>query len=167
MVNVSIGRPQTNFCHRVSNADFTAHAVRRLHQKLRTPIYGQWFPPGQPFGSSAAPISGFAADYERLGGGVRRCRAAFLYSGQLFRAGTLDGVVLTSNSFLMQCSAESGLIVAFPCLNLAGSRTCWLRRSQSFVVHMPYALSEFEKGPSYGGPRVRILLPPAVSHVRT
>jgi len=62
---------------------------------------------------------------------------------QLFRAGTLDVVVLTSNSFLMQCSAESGLIVAFPCLNLAGSRTCWLRRSQSFVVHMPYALSEF------------------------
>jgi Mn2+/Fe2+ NRAMP family transporter len=33
----------------------------------------------------------------------RRCRAAFLYSGQLFRAGTLDGVALTSNSFLVRC----------------------------------------------------------------
>jgi Asp-tRNA(Asn)/Glu-tRNA(Gln) amidotransferase A subunit family amidase len=39
----------------------------------------------------------------RLGGGVRRCRAAFLYSAQLSRAGTLDGAALISNSFLVRC----------------------------------------------------------------
>ena len=71
---------------------------------------------------------------------VGRCRAAFLYSAKLFRAGTLDGVALISNSFLVQCPAESGLIVAGSCLNFVGSRTWWLPRSQSFVVHMPYAL---------------------------
>ena len=43
---------------------------------------------------------------------VGRCRAAFLYSAKLFRAGTLDGVALISNSFLVQSPAESGLIVA-------------------------------------------------------
>jgi hypothetical protein len=33
---------------------------------------------------------------------------------QLFRAGTLDGVVLISNSFLVQRLAETGLIGAVP-----------------------------------------------------
>jgi hypothetical protein len=46
---------------------------------------------------------------------VGRCRAAFLYKGRLFRAGTLDGVILISNIFLMQCSPDAGLIGAVPC----------------------------------------------------
>ena len=36
----------------------------------------------------------------------------FSVERQLLRAGTLVGVVLISNSFLVQCPAESGLIVA-------------------------------------------------------
>ena len=56
---------------------------------------------------------------KRLGGGVRRCRAAFLYSGQLFRAGTLDGVALTSNSFLVRCPTKLASLAPFLCLNLA------------------------------------------------
>ena len=36
----------------------------------------------------------------------------FSVQRQLFRAGTLDGVVLISNSFLVQCLAEAGLIGA-------------------------------------------------------
>jgi hypothetical protein len=47
----------------------------------------------------------------RLGGGVRRCRAAFPYSAQLSRAGTLDGTAFISNSFFVQCP-EAGLIGA-------------------------------------------------------
>jgi hypothetical protein len=49
------------------------------------------------FGSlSGESVSG------RLGGGVRRCRAAFLSSAQLSRAGTLDGSAFISNSFLVR-----------------------------------------------------------------
>jgi hypothetical protein len=36
----------------------------------------------------------------------------FSVERQLLRTGTLDGVVLISNSFLVHCPAESGLIVA-------------------------------------------------------
>jgi hypothetical protein len=36
----------------------------------------------------------------------------FSVQRQLFRGGTLDGVILISNSFLVQCSAESALMVA-------------------------------------------------------
>jgi hypothetical protein len=36
----------------------------------------------------------------------------FSLQRQLFRAGTLDGVALISNSFLVQCLAETGLIGA-------------------------------------------------------
>jgi len=39
-------------------------------------------------------------------------RPAFLYSGQLFRAGTLDGVALTSNLFFGAMSDEAGVIGA-------------------------------------------------------
>jgi hypothetical protein len=46
--------------------------------------------------------------------GVRRYRAAVLYSGQLFRAGTLDGVALTSNSFLVQCPTTPASLAPFP-----------------------------------------------------
>ena len=42
-----------------------------------------------------------------------RCRPHFCKS-RLFGAGTLDGVVLLSNSFLIQCLAEAGLIGAVP-----------------------------------------------------
>jgi hypothetical protein len=55
------------------------------------------------------PVEGVS---ERLGGGIRRCRAALLYSGQLFRAGTLDGVALTSNSFFAATPDEAGLVGA-------------------------------------------------------
>jgi hypothetical protein len=76
---------------------------------------------------------------------------------QLFRAGTLDGAVLISNGFLVQCPQNPASLSPAPCLNLAGSRT-WV----GFVLAL-HLISEFEKGFSYGGPRVRIRLPPAVS----
>jgi len=44
----------------------------------------------------------------------RRVSRRFSVLRQLFRAGTLDGVVLISNSFLVQCLAENGLISAVP-----------------------------------------------------
>jgi hypothetical protein len=51
---------------------------------------------------------------------------------QLFRAATLDRVVLISNSFLVQCLAETGLIRADPVLNLARSMTwSWSDRKVS------------------------------------
>ena len=62
-------------------------------------------------------------------------RAAFLYSVTLSRAGTLDGVVLISNSFLAQCTAEADLIRAVPLLNLAGSRT-WSFHRASLCVRL-------------------------------
>ena len=63
---------------------------------------------------------------------VGRCHAAFSVQRQLFRAGTLDGVVLISNGFLVQCLAEVGLIGAVS-LFKRGSRTWSMRRSQNFV----------------------------------
>ena len=54
------------------------------------------------FEETLDPLSGESVS-GRLGGGVRRCRTAFLYSAQLSRAGTLDGTALISNSFLVQC----------------------------------------------------------------
>jgi hypothetical protein len=69
---------------------------------------------------------------EHSRGGGTRCCAAFLLSAKLFRAGTLDGLVLISNSFLVQWPAEAGLIGApFPFLNLAGSRTWSIRRGSA------------------------------------
>ena len=62
---------------------------------------------------------------ERLGGGVRRCRADFLYSGQLFRAGTLDGVALTSKSFLIGCPTKPAFLdqeASRSVVSLAGDR---------------------------------------------
>jgi hypothetical protein len=43
------------------------------------------------------------------GEGVRRCRAAFLYSGRLFRAGTLDGGRPYFQQFFGAMSDEAGL----------------------------------------------------------
>jgi hypothetical protein len=55
---------------------------------------------------------------------------------QLFRAATLDRVVLISNSFLVQCLAETGLIRADPVLNIARSMTWSWSYRKSFVVQL-------------------------------
>jgi len=100
------------------------------------------------FGSlSGESVSG------RLGGGVRRCRAAFLSSAQLSRAGTLDGSAFISNSFLCEIS-EAGLIAPSPCLNFAASSTWSLRRSQSSLCTARcHLMSGFEKKVSLTGDR--------------
>ena len=56
-------------------------------------------------------------------------------SATLFPAGTLDRVVLISNSFLGQCPAEADLIRAVPLFNLAGSRT-WSFHRASLCVRL-------------------------------
>jgi len=45
---------------------------------------------------------------EHLGSRLRQCRAAFLHSAKLFHGGTLDGVILNSNGFLVQCPCKQG-----------------------------------------------------------
>src|ERR1700674_3219072 len=84
-------------------------------------------------------------------------RAPFLYSGQLFRTGTLDGGALTSNSFLVRCPTKPASLAPFPCLNLAASSTWSLRGDHSArCAHMPLALplkSEFETRVSLMGDR--------------
>ena len=78
----------------------------------------------------------------------RTRRAAFSVQRLLSRAGTLDGLVVISNSFLAQCPPKPTSAAPPPWLKLAGSRTRWLRQSPSSVVRMPshcYLMSEFEK----------------------
>ena len=50
-----------------------------------------------------------------------RVAPLFCTSAKLFRAGTLDGAVVISNRFLVQCSAEAGLIGT---LVNSGARQC-------------------------------------------
>jgi hypothetical protein len=63
---------------------------------------------------------------ERFRSGDGRCCAAFLLSAKLFRAGTLDGLVLISNIF---CAMLRRSRPHWRRLSLAGSRTWSLRRS--------------------------------------